>query len=506
MRSIPNAAAETKMLECGRRGGAKSPALSGHSCSSACMLDQEHESIGHPLRQHPPSPRSIYDYGDDEDDAYDAVLLAPPTAYTLDRSTCYSPEPPSPLEDIPSSSHQRSLTASFLDKVRIPPIVTQTASRASLHSPTRTLQSFISPRAATPDEPPRSPTKTRANQIFSDWFTGSSAPVNLGLSTSPTREAPLEGEVDDYFPLEEMESAYTSRPNRGRTNTQTSQPAASGIASKLAWFTKGVSSPASTTSLRPSTSSSLDPSDDLLNLDITRALLPHGTPDILAPSSFNDLLTASEALLQRYQSAYRAKVSQTLELKAEKDAEKEELEEAETRARHLKMQLDGMAERAREQEEAMRALSLELLAERRRREDEERARRKSVQVVREKGSRAASAATTRRPTTSSGSVSDSGFESDADSAVDNESVGSSFGAAPTLAEDGYQGDSETNKPKIDRRLSTYDKVLKTVAGEPASAWAVMEGYREENRMLRGRVSELEDAVGNCLDMVACMGI
>ena len=55
-------------------------------------------------------------------------------------------------------------------------------------------------------------------------------------------------------------------------------------------------------------------------------------------------------------------------------------------------------------------------------------------------------------------------------------------------------------------MSTYEKVLKGTAREPASSWAVMEGYREENRLLRDRVRELEGAVEGCLDLVAGLGV
>lgn len=190
------------------------------------------------------------------------------------------------------------------------------------------------------------------------------------------------------------------------------------------------------------------------------------------------------------------------DLRAEKEAQAEETEEAETRARHLKMQLDDMAEKAKAQEEAMRSLSLELLAERRRRDEEEVARQKSVQIVKGRESRVG----VRRGTSSSGSVnSDSGFESDTDSA----SLGSSFNSSPTLAahKEAYDDrGAETRRPLPQRQLSTYDKVLKTVVGEPASPWAVMEGYREENRMLRDRVTELEGAVDGCLDLVVGLGL
>ncbi|KAF2093897.1 hypothetical protein NA57DRAFT_80900 [Rhizodiscina lignyota] len=480
-----------------RSSRAISPSPSGHSCSSACMIEEEHVRHPRSLRRH---PQSWYQ------GAYDEIILpsAPPSVLTSSsRSTSYSPEPPSPLEDAPPISHQRSLTATFLDKVKIPPIVTQTASRASLHSPTRSLSQFISSRS-TPDEDtaPRSPSKNKQGPLFSDWFTGTSAPVNLGLIPSPSRDLSPFRESDDYISAD-MDSTYTSRPTRPRrSSTTNSQSQSTGFASKLSWFTKSVS-PASPSQCRPSTSAAIDPSDDLLTLSISAALLPHGTPDILAPSSFHDLLSTSELLLSRYQAAYRAKATALADLRAEKDAQAEELEEAETRARHLKMQLDDMAEKAKAQEEEMRALSLELLAERRRREDEEIARRKSIQMVRGKDNRAGM----RRGTSSSGSVSDSGFESDTDSAVG--SVGSSFNSSPTLAKQEPEYDerrSGNERPLGQRRMSTYDTVLKTVAGEPAGAWAVMEGYREENRALRERVRELEGAVDGCLDMVAGLGI
>lgn len=484
-----------------------------HACNDDCMLFGDEEECRHdvhPLRQDPQNERDEGQYG---------ILLAPSPALTSDRSTCYSPRPPSPIEDFPSiptrNGHQRSWTSNF----KLPPLVAQTASRASLSSPTKTLSNWISSQAVPQDGPPPSPSKQRANPL-SDWFVGTSAPVQLGIPTRSRRDSQSPTRIpEDFLSSDDMAEGYTSRPRRTRrSSTATSSPASAGLTSKLWGLTKSITNATSNLSARPATTS--DPSDELLNLDVSHALLPHGVPDILAPSSFHDLLTASTDLLARYQSAYRAKCSAVSEIELERSAQHEELEEAETRARHLKMQLDGMAEKAKEQEEAMRALGLELLAERRRREDEDAARKMSVQAVARSGP---TTATTkehqhqrRRGTAAShagssvGSVCDSGFESDGESAPDYGSVaGMSFHSGPTLAgEDEYSTDAGSVRrgPLPQRRLSTYDKVLRTVAGEPASAWAVMEGYREENRALRDRIHELEGAVDSALDLVAGVGM
>jgi hypothetical protein len=116
--------------------------------------------------------------------------------------------------------------------------------------------------------------------------------------------------------------------------------------------------------------------DELFNLDIEAALFPHGTPssdrDPFSPAAFKNLHMNAAGLLRKFQTAYRERVVALNETQAERSAQRDELEEAETRAAHLKMQLEGMARKAQENERAMKALVEELAAERRAREEERR--------------------------------------------------------------------------------------------------------------------------------------
>ncbi|KAK4099036.1 hypothetical protein N658DRAFT_203531 [Parathielavia hyrcaniae] len=94
--------------------------------------------------------------------------------------------------------------------------------------------------------------------------------------------------------------------------------------------------------------------------------LPSSFPrDAFSPSAFKNLHMNAVGLLTRMQAAYRDQASALRELRAERSAQSDELDEAVTRASHLKMQLEGMARRAQEQEAVVRGLVEELAAERR---------------------------------------------------------------------------------------------------------------------------------------------
>ncbi|GAB1320240.1 hypothetical protein MFIFM68171_10450 [Madurella fahalii] len=119
-----------------------------------------------------------------------------------------------------------------------------------------------------------------------------------------------------------------------------------------------------------------DVDDELCNLNLEAALFPHGAPisdrDPFSPAAFKNLHMNALGLLNKLQTAYRERVTALREMQAERSAQRDELEEAETRAQHLKMQLEGMSRKAHENERAMRSLMEELAAERRAREEERR--------------------------------------------------------------------------------------------------------------------------------------
>ena len=113
--------------------------------------------------------------------------------------------------------------------------------------------------------------------------------------------------------------------------------------------------------------------DELYHLDVDAALFPTGHPserDAFSPSSYKNLEANAAGALQRMQAAYRQQTVALRDMAAEKSVRDEELEEVEIRAQHLKMQLEGMARRAADQQKEMEILMEELAAEKKARAQE----------------------------------------------------------------------------------------------------------------------------------------
>src|SRR5205823_6058494 len=107
--------------------------------------------------------------------------------------------------------------------------------------------------------------------------------------------------------------------------------------------------------------------DDLYSLDVRSALFPNGLPDCFLPAAFKNLQANAEGLLSRLQTGYKMRTMELEEVNADRSAQQEELEEAETRAHHLKMQLANMAVKVQEEEQTMKEMAKELAMERNRR-------------------------------------------------------------------------------------------------------------------------------------------
>ncbi|KAF2202645.1 hypothetical protein GQ43DRAFT_347891, partial [Delitschia confertaspora ATCC 74209] len=478
----------------------------------------------------------------------DIPLAAPPSALTS-RPTHYDPHDPSspPLDAYTPSGHQRSLTGSFFENCR--PLVNratstlqQHTSKASFHSPTKSLASFIPSRNTL--ESTASQPKIRAGaKVLSGWFNGSSAPVALGVGTH-TEEDSDSGSED--YDSEDGETGNTMAGIFTRASALTRSATAATIndtpqvppkpthappaSSKFAWLLNTQkSSSASAPQSQPSPTYH-NPSDELLNLNITQALFPYGPVDPLAPSSFHDLLSTAERLLTRYQNSYRTLSTALGDARAEQSAQDDELDEAETRVRHLKMQLETMAARATEQDAQMQQLKGELAIERHRRKDEEEARKNSLALIRgpacahlPSGLRVKSLETPmRRKRVSNSEVSvDSGFESECDSEAASIFSRANGALSPTdtvpssVASEMEMTPSPMEKrPMPLQRTSTYEKVLRKSVdfeggwgcgncegGVQSSVWGRLAREREENSQLKRRVQVLEDAVHGALDVV-----
>lgn len=270
------------------------------------------------------------------------------------------------------------------------------------------------------------------------------------------------------------------------------------------------------------------------------------------------------------QTAYKDRVIAIRDLEAERSAQKDEIEEAETRAQHLKFQLEGMAAKAAEQESAMKSLMDELNAERKARQQLTIiATSKAASVVSEDlGVDEIDCYCRRRKRKSADSRSFDSDEEEEDeiASAESESVFSisrcrsptnttiTTLTMPTLpliqhATDGSVPDSpprpvspavvtpitrvgtggfgsvnvtpkqRTGVNGTPGQMSAFQKIFKGISGgdavngclnckgqDASVAWDTVGLLRDENRHLKGRVSELEGAVEGALDLVRGVGL
>ncbi|ORY17575.1 hypothetical protein BCR34DRAFT_555131 [Clohesyomyces aquaticus] len=483
----------------------------------------------HPLKQNPPSILEEDSSTFEEVDIHEPIR-PPPSALTA--ATAYDPHQ-AQLDDYNAShhiGHQRSLTDSFFDNCR--PLVNratstiqQHTSRTSFHSPTKSLASFIPSRTAI--ESTASQPKLKAGaKVISDWFNGSSEYPDHEYESEEEDEGNMMAGIFNRSPGLTRSATETTPKQSRPTSAQTQTPT---TGSKFAWLLSTQKNAA----LPPPVPSPTyhNPSDELLTLKISQTLFPHGPVDPLDPSAFHDLLSNAETLLTRYQNSYRALSCAMSDARAEQSAQDDELDEAETRVRHLKMQLETMASRASEQDAQMQRLMEELTFERRARKEEEEARKRSLALIRGPcpahmscGSDVAGPRRRNRVSNSDISV-DSGFESECESEAASIFSRANRPMSPTDTIPSSVGGSELDSP-IDttpkgkrpqpfERRSIYDKVLHDGAefekgswgcsncegGAQAAVWGRLAKEREESSILRRRVAELEDAVEGALNVV-----
>ncbi|KAL9119350.1 MAG: hypothetical protein Q9187_004099 [Circinaria calcarea] len=385
-------------------------------------------------------------------------------------------------------------------------------------SPSKEKWSFVS------DFSEIQPSEARSSQkggILADWFRGESNPISIGLIPSPTKEKtdPLENMMPQtaalHFGLAQSKSA--------------TKPPAKSSASNLSRFSffGAKTSPISATKPQGD--------DELAQLDIKTALLPGGQMDPFSPSSFKNLLQNAEGLLSRLQTAYKQRTATLQEVIAEKEAQSEELIEAQTRAKYLKLQLDDLSAKLAEQDEAVMSMVNELAQEKQARQEDEQARKRTIRVVdattevRRISSRRSKDRMSRAST-----VSDSGFESDGDSLFSKEHDSSSPTTTSTPTSSIHSPVTSQHskfapfqKPQSEAKLtqavpietevgsvhlleSTVAPVAKNTAKRSSlnsevvhssEAWGVVDILKEENKGLKERVGHLEGALDGCLELV-----
>ncbi len=423
----------------------------------------------------------------------------------------------------PDQTHRRSFTPERGRSIRreLPPLVTRICEREhnlQLDPSHTSLQDLNHLQPDPPQSRQSSPTKVGGK--LADWFRGESDPITFSILPSPTK--------DKLDPLDSMPTSSANRTSLARKNSAQAMPKPA-LSSRFSFFTAKAPSP--TTSPQSS-----ELNDDFLDLDVHKALFPAGPADPFSPAAFKNLVQNAEGLLSRLQMAYKERTQSLREMTIEKETQAEELEGAVTRAKHLKLQLDDMAVKLAEQDDAMMNLVDDLAREKQLRREEEDARKRSVVLLR--ASREAHAERSQRESRSSIN-SDWSCESEAESSVDSVFSHRHGATSPTMSTSSV---STTNSPDIHQLFDlgsvapfteaarhrpglNPQPIVKAMAGSKCQnetiswqdyqglkcanchglttneAWNVVGILKVENKGLKGRVEQMEGALDGCLGMV-----
>ncbi|KAK4175021.1 hypothetical protein QBC36DRAFT_355855 [Triangularia setosa] len=366
----------------------------------------------------------------------------------------------------------------------------------------------------------------------------STTPTTGGNATSTTQFS----ETQDVTPTRgaSQRSSTVGRPPTPKTAATT--PAGGTMTSRfMSAFASRFTTPTT-----PTTSSTMEANDELLNLNIEAALFPPTSPsagadrDSFSPAAFKNFQINAVGLLTKYQAAYRAQSVTIRDLKQERSAEKDELEEAETRAKHLKFQLEGMAKELAEQERRMSVLSEELQMERERNSkapsvvlsedlgvDRIRKRRSGEswsgegeddeEEVESAESESVFSSRCRSPTST---VSTMGVVSNR-GGLPETPVQGQFGHSQSRLGTPMTGGGATPRQQQKPTMNAFQKIFKGIAGDgngveggcnnckgqdASVAWDTVGLLRDENRQLKVRVGELEGVVEGALDLVNGIGM
>jgi hypothetical protein len=500
------------------------------------------------------------DYFNDEDSSRNQNqfddLIAPPAPATITnrsfgRNTqfSYDDEPATPRQP---RTHQRSLTA--LLPFRTSRTNSTSPQRSPQRSPVKERLDFDFMPTLTGDKDGQIKIADKSKGGISGWFSGSSEPVAVGL--------PIDDLEDPTAMSPPSESSRATSPDRETaklrkrstvptldTAQQVPTKTSTASTSRFAFFSTKTATPAQR-------QIPAELSDELLTLDIRSALFPTGENDPFSPAAFKNLLTNAEGLLLKLQTAYKIRTISLHELAGEKEVQAEELEESETRAQHLKMQLEDMAQRVTIHDEEMKKVVEELNKERQARAEEKEAREKSINLIKAHTASSSEEIFThsedlevelqgrQRPwRRSNGTInSETSLESD-DESVFSRSMSPNLASVSEISTPemgqavfakvvNISPKRTVERPKPVQQRSTFQKILKGISttpddesqtrkekgeedelgmadegcrncrGGPSSvAWDTVGLLRAENKGLKDRMASLETAVEGALDLV-----
>ncbi|KAL8701235.1 MAG: hypothetical protein Q9201_005014 [Fulgogasparrea decipioides] len=434
----------------------------------------------------------------------------PRNTHVRSQSTPYLPHTPNnPTAPNPHlSSHGQSSSSSSIPQ---PPSLT--------HPPTHTFQpTHAVPPLVTQGLQRTRPTRSRSK--LADWFTGESDPISFTIVPSPIKvKSDSVGDMDSPFPG--TDPAYVE-----------TQPAAQGnprppIISRFSLFGNKSSTPKA-----PVLSAELD--DQWLKLDVKTALASSASTEPFSPSAFKNLQQSAESLLGKFQTAYKERSRALHDVLAEKETQAEELEGAQMRTRHLKLQLDAMTAKLAEQDKAMMDLVDQLAQEKQARREAEDAHSRNLNqrpaVASDQDEAIQDAQQNVKSWKSRTSTASDMSLASEDSCA--ESLFSRRGAtSPTLSmssvstmnspESQHQQPGSmdrTRRPTAPTNVTTHiaeTKISGALSPISASlgqcakcsrlkdseAWSLVSMLKLENQGLKIRLSQLESTVDECLDMV-----
>ena len=311
-------------------------------------------------------------------------------------------------------------------------------------------------------------------------------------------------------PSETPRETLTHSPHR---HPQPTSRLATSSPRLLSFFTHKTLSPPSPPPSQPPSEPVNDP---LLALDVKKALYPSGPIDSFSPSSLKNLQQTAEGLLLDLQTAYKARVLALQECTTENDAQADELDEAQTRAKHLKSQLNEMSSRIAEQDKHMMNLVEDLAHEKqlRREEAEARERERSVRLVYDSNRRDNSPPRGRTQRVSLGSTTSStpSMVSDCGSTDSEDGIATNARANVYQYPDTPRTLSPVATPFQSKHTNTFPQPIVPTKLEctnchgvkPSAAVRLVGDLKTENTVLRRRVTHLEKELDGCLELVQGM--
>lgn len=297
------------------------------------------------------------------------------------------------------------------------------------------------------------------------WFQGSSAPMTLGLSSRSDAAAPAEG---------------TSASIELNRLPETRSPVEPGFAlpapvKRLSFFGS-----------RPSRDEQTSPSPAPTDAEFDDALGSASTifepylNGTVAPSSIDALKTDVNNLLQRLQKLHQAQRFALQRHVADCETLQDQRDEADYRAGLFKTQFEAMAARLTEQDKANQELAQELAMERQRRVTEDEARKKSILLVKQAeldGSAndidvdpgyysEAEGSTTENMLFEQAPVSSSSSQLSSNGSCRHGSFDPEATSTPSST---TSPKTPAARPRLVPRLSTFQKVLKELSGDPRNS-------------------------------------